>query len=276
MSDLILSDTDSDLSMIESTAKRFVVAGQIAQAMCQASILPEHLRTRKVAGKVEALSLDEIKANCVLIVNQALRWGVDPFAILPSTFVIGGNLGFDGKLIAAIVNKLGGLSKKLSYEFAGEGQNRTVTVSGQLHGEDEPRTVSVTVKDAKTDNAIWTKDPDQKLVYTGATRWARRHCPHVILGIVSDDEPAGEIIDAVSTSSVAIEEPSPAPAKLKVDINGVIERYKQEIAEATDEDSLTRIGDRINAELAIPEPARKDLRASWIARREELTTVAAK
>jgi len=262
MNDISVIDQSADLAMIEATAKRFVIAGQIADAMCQASLLPEHLRCRRSGGKVEQLSTEEIKANCVLIVNQALRWGVDPFAILPSTFVIGGNLGFDGKLIAAIVNKLGGLSRKLSYEFSGEGQNRTVTVSGQLEGEDEPRTVSVTVKDAKTDNAIWTKDPDQKLVYTGATRWARRHCPHVILGIISDDEPAGEIVEGAVTAK---EEP-----KTVVDFASKIDELTRDILDAESEDELLRIADEISRELAMPKQGRDNLRSLWKDKRDEL------
>ena len=132
-----------ELALIESSGRRFVLAGQFAHAMCRASVLPEHLRTRRIDGKVIPLEQDEIEANCVMIANQALRWGVDPFAILPSTYVVGGKLGFDGKLIAAIVNQRGGLKGRLSRSYTGNGDNLTVTVSGTLQGEDEPRTVSI-------------------------------------------------------------------------------------------------------------------------------------
>lgn len=269
MNEMILSSETTDLAFIESTAKRLVVADQIATAMCRASLLPDHLRQERAGGVWKPLDPEQVKANCVLIVNQALRWGVDPFAILPSTFVISGKLGFDGKLIAAIVNKLGGLTKKLSYEFSGSGDGRTVTVSGTMEGESEPRTVSVTVKDAKTDNAIWTKDPDQKLVYTGATKWARRHCPHVILGIISDDEPLGEVIEATSRPRETTQE-AEQPQQSKIDIGAKVEQLRAVIAAADDEDELQRIGDKISAELAIPDADRQALRNSWIKRRAEL------
>lgn len=269
MSEMILSSDATDMAFIEATAKRLIVADQIATAMCRASLLPDHLRQERVGGAWKPLDPEQVKANCILIVNQALRWGVDPFAILPSTFVIQGKLGFDGKLVAAIVNKLGGLTKKLSYEFSGSGDGRTITVSGTMEGELDARTVSVTVKDAKTDNAIWTKDPDQKLVYTGATKWARRHCPHVILGIISDDEPLGEVIEATPRSREVLQEPDEAP-QAKIDINAKIELLRAGIAKSNNEDDLQRVGDKISAELAIPDGDRQTLRNMWIKRRTYL------
>lgn len=266
---MILSSESTDMAFIEATGRRLVVANEIATAMCRASLLPDHLRQERVNGVWKPLDAEQVKANCILIVNQALRWGVDPFAILPSTFVIGGKLGFDGKLVAAIVNKLGGLTKKLSYEFSGSGDGRTITVSGTMEGELDPRTVSLTVKDAKTDNAIWTKDPDQKLVYTGATKWARRHCPHVILGIISDDEPLGEVIEAASRPAIAAADA--VEPKAKIDIGAKIESLRAAIASAQSEDDLQRVGDKISAELAISDADRQALRNVYIKRRAELT-----
>ena len=281
MNDLMTMEPETDITIdvaaMEATLQRFVVADKISTAMCRASILPAHLRTRRVKGEVSDLAPDEVKANCVLIVNQALRWGVDPFAILPSTFVIGGNLGFDGKLIAAIVNKLGGLKQNLRYEFSGQGADRTVTVTATLRNESEPRAVTVRLKDAVTDNDIWKKDPDQKLCYTGATKWARRHCPHVILGIISDDSPV-ETIEGYSVRTepkalperveVAAEEAKMPPKP--VDINAIIISYRDRINAATTTAEMATLGERINAELALPEQARKDLRAVAIDKYNEL------
>jgi len=278
MNEMTLASDTIDLAFIESTAKRLVLADQIATAMCRASLLPDHLRCERIKGEWKPLDPEQVKSNCILIINQALRWGVDPFAILPSTFVVGGKLGFDGKLVAAIVNKLGGLTKRLSYEFSGSGDGRTVTVSGQLEGESEPRTVSVTVKDAKTDNAIWTKDPDQKLVYTGATKWARRHCPHVILGIISDDEPLGEVIDAPSRATWLPKEtvqeplkPQPETPADPIDLSKKVEQLRRAIAAASDEEELQRVADKISAELAMADADRQALRNSYIKRRNEIT-----
>lgn len=270
----LIESKDVDIANVEATARRIAAAGQIADAMFKASVLPEHLRTHKVNGKVEPLSEEQIKANCVMIVSQALRWRVDPFAILGSTFVIHGRLGFDGKLIAGIVNTLGGLSKKLSYEFQGSGDKLTVTVSGTLDGETEPRTLSVSVGEAKTDNDIWKKDPHQKLVYTGATRWARRHCPQVLLGIMTDDaEASGPLTieaDALPKPSNDATTDADEPTE-PIDMVDVIDRYKAEIDAADNADDVKKIGERINAELALTEFARTDLRLLAVRKWKELS-----
>lgn len=169
---------------------RFGRMMMIAETMASASLIPEHLLGRKKGGTMDWFTPEEVRANCFLIVNQAFRWGMDPFAVMPETYVVGGKLGYQGKLIAGLVNSLGNLEERLSYTYSGTKgtPDFTVTVSGKIKGEKEARTVTVRVGDVKTDNGMWTKDPEQKLVYTGATKWTRRHCPEVILGILTDDD----------------------------------------------------------------------------------------
>jgi hypothetical protein len=173
-------EDDSPLAYIMDTAK-FEHCYRIAEAMSRASLIPQHLK----GGTRE-----ETAANCFLVVNQALRWHMDPFLIAPETYAIQGKLGYQGKLVAAVINTRAGLAEKLSYEFSGTKgtDDFTVTVSGRFEGEAQPRTVSVSVGQAKTQNQMWTKDPEQKLVYTGSIRWARRHKPEIIMGVVTDDD----------------------------------------------------------------------------------------
>lgn len=174
---------------------RFNQMMMIAQTMASAALIPDHLIGKKKGGTMEYFTADEIRANCFLIVNQAFRWGMDPFAVMPETYVVGGKLGYQGKLIAALVNSLADLEERLSYTYSGTKgtPDFTVTVSGKIRGEKEARSVTVKVGDVKTDNQMWTKDPEQKLVYTGATKWTRRHCPEIILGILTDDD--AEVIE---------------------------------------------------------------------------------
>jgi len=182
-------EDDSPLAYIMDTAK-FEHCYRIAEAMSRASLIPQHLK----GGTKE-----ETAANCFLVVNQALRWHMDPFLIAPETYSIQGKLGYQGKLVAAVINTRAGLAEKLRYDFSGEKgtDNFSVTVSGRFEGEAEPRTVSVNVGQAKTQNQMWTKDPEQKLVYTGSIRWARRHAPEVIMGVVTDDD-----LDAVKEQAM--------------------------------------------------------------------------
>lgn len=150
-----------------------------AKLMASSSLVPNHLKGR---------SMDETIANMFLVINQALRWRMDPFAVARESYVVSGNLGYQGKLVAAVINCRADLADRLSYSYSGTGQNLTVTVSGRLEGESKPRTIELAVKDAATKNEMWTKDPQQKLAYTGATKWARRHAPEVMLGVMTEDD----------------------------------------------------------------------------------------
>lgn len=158
---------------------RFEQLTRVANLMACASLTPSHLVNN---GGPSA------QANCFLVCNQAMLWQLNPFAVAQETYVVQGKLGYSGKLIAALVNKSGKLAGPLSYTFSGSGDKREITVAGVLQGESEPRVVTLTVGAAKTTNKMWTADPDQKLVYSGATKWARRHMPEVVLGLSTEDD----------------------------------------------------------------------------------------
>lgn len=182
-SSISLAKDYSATSCLFDTA-RFEHMFRIAQAMAQATLIPEHLWKDKQGP----LPFEQVAGNCFLIVNQAVRWGMDPFAVAPETYSARGKLGFQGKLVAAVINTRAGLKERLDYSFTGSGDALTVTVSGAFQDEGKVRTVTLSVKDAKTDNDIWRKDPEQKLIYSGAIKWARRHCPEIILGVLTDDD----------------------------------------------------------------------------------------
>lgn len=182
---------------------RFEHLQRIAALMADASLLPKHLH-----GKGEHARQQSI-ANCFLVVNQALRWKMDPFAILPETYEVGGKLGYQGKLVAALVNSRAGLKANLRYEFNGSGEDRSVRAIGIFDGEEEARDVIVTLRDARTSNDMWRKDPDQKLIYNAAIKWARRHCPEVLLGVLTDDD-----VDRIAEGRAITVESRPAATSL--------------------------------------------------------------
>lgn len=165
---------------------RFEHLLRIASVMAGASLIPDHMWKDKSGN----LPPDMVKGNCFLVVNQAIRWGMDPFAVVPETYVVGGKLGFQGKLVAAVINSRAPITGPLDYEFSGAkgSDSFTVRVFATIKGESKPREIKLSVGDAKTDNSMWKKDPEQKLVYSGATKWARRHCPEVILGVLTEDD----------------------------------------------------------------------------------------
>jgi len=169
---------DATVAVMDSA--RFEQLQRIAMTLAAGTLTPRHLI---VPGDREATI-----ANCFRVANQAIRWGYDPFAVADESYVVHGRLGYQGKLVAAVVNTRARLLGRLSYSFTGEGPKMTVTVSGQFEGEAKPRTVSLSVAQAKTENQMWSVDPEQKLVYSGTIRWARRHCPEVVMGVLTDDD----------------------------------------------------------------------------------------
>ena len=154
----------------------FAQLQRVAKLMSSASLAPAHLRGEGKLG------------DCFLVAAQAFRWRMDPFSVAQHTYVLSGKLGYEGKLIAAVVNSSGKLQGSLDYRYSGSGDQRSVTVSGKLLGDAEPREIVGTVGGWKTSNEQWKKNPDQMLAYRGAREWARRYMPEAVLGIQAEDD----------------------------------------------------------------------------------------
>ncbi|MNM48488.1 RecT family protein [compost metagenome] len=147
---------------------------QLADIMAQANLMPEHLR-----GK---------PGDCLLVVMQAQRWGMDAVSVAQSTAVVRGKLCYEGKLVAAALYAMGAIDGRLRYEFSGTGQNRCVRVTGKPRGTASEQVVEGTVADWQTNNDAWKRQPDDMLVYRGTRQWARRYAPDAMLGVYTPDE----------------------------------------------------------------------------------------
>jgi hypothetical protein len=167
-----------DVIPILDTSK-FEHMQRVARVMAECQYIPEALRKGQP---------DQAMANCFLIVNQAVRWGIDPFALAQTAYVIGGKLAYEGKTIAAVINSDPRLKGRLDYQFSGQGSIRMVTVSGTFRDTGETKTIEGSVATWQTSNGQWKYDPDQMLVYRGSRQWARRWMPDRLLGVYSADE----------------------------------------------------------------------------------------
>lgn len=148
-------------------------AMDLANVMAKAGFLARELQT---------------PGGAMFVIEQAMRWNMSPFAVAMETSFIQGKPMFSGKIVAAATVSTGAVAGRLTYTYDGDGENRRVTVTGTLRGEAEPRSISVVVKDARTNNRVWNTQPDQQLAYHGARVWARRHAPEVMLGVWSPEE----------------------------------------------------------------------------------------
>lgn len=166
-----IKEAPEDMGLVPATMAE---AMQLADMMASARLVPRDLQ--------------KSPADCLQVILQATRWRMDPFAVAQECAVIQGKLMYQGKLVAAVINSRGRLIDRLSYDYDGAGDDRTITVSGRLKGEAEPRTVTVQFRDARTANKIWQTQPDQQLMYHGVRVWARRHAPELMLGVQSPEE----------------------------------------------------------------------------------------
>ena len=148
-------------------------AMDLAKVMAQAGFLAKEVQT---------------PGGAMFVIEQSMRWNMSPFSVAMETSFIQGKPMFSGKVVGAAVVSSGAVSGRLTYTYSGEGDNRTVVVSGHVRGEAEPSTVEVRLKDARTANRMWQTQPDQQLAYHGARVWARRHTPWVMLGVTSPEE----------------------------------------------------------------------------------------
>jgi hypothetical protein len=147
---------------------------RLAKAMSTIPELPKHLH-------------DSV-GTCLMVVDQAMRWRMSPFAVAQHSFNIGGKMGYEGKIMAAAVESMGAIVGGFDYQFEGEGDDRTVTVSATRTGETQPRSMKIRLGDVKTSNEMWKKQPDQQLVYSGSRNWARRWTPAALLGAYAPEE----------------------------------------------------------------------------------------
>jgi hypothetical protein len=190
--------------------------GLVPRSMGEAMELARMMSTAKLVPA----PLQKSPADCLMVIQQAVRWNMDAFAVAQECSVIQGKLMHSGKLVAAVVNSRGNLVDRLSYSYEGAGDQRTITVSGKLRGESEPRVVKVVLGKAKTQNKVWQTQPDQQLMYHGARVWARRHTPELMLGVFSPEE-----FDEPQTPS---RRPPPAAPNVMLPANGGDETPKAE------------------------------------------------
>jgi hypothetical protein len=147
---------------------------QLAELMAKCRLVPQHLQ-----GSI---------SDCVLVLSQAARWRMDPFAVAQATAVVKGKLCFEGKLVAAALVATGAVDGGLDYEFDGEGQGMSITITGVVARTGRSKTLKGTVRGWRTENGQWDKDPQSMLVYRGTRQWCRLFTPETILGVATPDE----------------------------------------------------------------------------------------
>lgn len=150
-------------------------AMEMATLMAGSNFMPKHLR-----GK---------PGDCLAVIMQSSRWGMDPYAVGNKTYFVNDRMAFEAQLVAAVVNSSNVLEGRLIYEWSGSGENLKCKASGKIKGDPEIREREVELKTITTRNSpLWKQDPEQQLAYYTGRAWARLHTPEVLMGVYTTDE----------------------------------------------------------------------------------------
>jgi hypothetical protein len=174
---------------------------QIAGVMARAEgFTPPHL-----IGKTEA---------CFAVVTRAITWKLDPQAVAQSTYQTpGGRIGYEGKLIQAILENSGRLDGNVAYELIGDwskingnfeikksekGKDYAVpkwtradaraggcgvVISAQVKGEAERRTLKFMLEECfPLNSTLWATRPSQQIKYTGCRAFGNTVAPGILMG----------------------------------------------------------------------------------------------
>lgn len=163
--------------------------------------------------------------DCIAITMQSIEWRMNPFLVAQKTQLINGVLAYEDELINAIVNNCAPTTTRLQIEWVGDWDNiigrvkaaESKTVDGDIDtdtvetyikcwtdeeekglsvkvwatiiGEEKPRELTLGMTQVVTKNSqLWVEDPREHIAHLAIKRWARMHCPEVIIGIYTPEE----------------------------------------------------------------------------------------
>jgi hypothetical protein len=238
---------ERSLGFVDDAVRTFEGIQKLAEVMAKMGTMPQHL-----AGK---------PADCFRVVVQAAKWHMDPFAVAECTSLVHGRMCYEGKLVAAVLQSMGAIEGRLTYDITGKGQQASIIVTGTPRGG-KPQALRGSVQEWKTDHkgSPWEKQPETMLVYRGTRQWARMYTPEAILGVYTPDEFDGEPIDVTSTATVRPATPEPArTAGHGVDTGAMSAHIREQIAAKDCDPTLAAMsGETVHApQVEKPAPAAK-------------------
>ena len=199
-------------------------------------------------------------SDCMAIVLQAAQWKMNPYSVAQATHLVSGTLGYEAKLVNAVVQNSGAIRGRFHYEYRGEGAKVECRVGAIPAGETEIVWGEwLSAADVTTKNSpLWKTNPRQQLGYLQVKNWSRQYTPGALLGVYSvdelrDSEPrdmgqAQTVPDeppaASRTESVKSKLKSKARAAPKPDQQATLEPVLAAISAAQDLDQLKAAGEQ--------------------------------
>jgi hypothetical protein len=236
-------------------------------------------------------------SDCTAIAMQAYQWQMNPYAVAQKTHLVNGRLGYEAQLVVAVINSRAPVCERLRYDWEGDWngvngktdkeEKRACTVSCRFVGEAEPRKLRVSMAQVGVRNSpLWVDDPRQQLAYLTAKRWARLHCPDVLLGVYTPDElqefiPVREQATATSSSAIVRDHDTAEDAIIvdttagdqqepEFNVDAAIEHFTQMIGEAATLADLKKLELPIQTTFADHKDAMTTVVSMYNARAKEL------
>ncbi len=158
---------------------------------------------------------------CMAILSRAITWNLDPFAVAQCTYAVKGKIGYEGKLVQAILENSGQLDGPIKYEFFGDwdklrgkfkmqgavgsGERKPqqlwtdddeiglgLKVSAQVKGEVARREEEFFLSEMWPRNStLWIIRPKQQMIYACIRAFSNIAMPGILMGIPFDVDPSG-------------------------------------------------------------------------------------
>lgn len=234
-------------------------------------ITPQHL-----LGQEEA---------CFSVAIDSLNWRLSPSMVARATYQTPeGKIGYEGKLVSAILQQSGALIGGIDYEMIGDWDRVTgkfklqrnektgksypvktytdadeqglgVTVRAQLRNESEPRVFTFMLPQAYPRfSTLWATDPQTQIKYAAIRRFASVATPQLIFGIPFDRDSQLEDITPAGVIDLPGERPRTARAALDSFAGSGAPEQAQQATSGYDEET----GEVTDAVDPTPKPAQPE------------------
>ena len=165
---------------IYGSSDSFKMAYQMAKALSQSTIVPQHFQRNE--------------ANCLVAISQAQKMNIDPFTVMQNMYMIQGKISWKSSFLIAMINASGKYDTELQFEEeekAGEPYScRCWTTKDGRRVDGIKVTMDMAEKEGwtKKNGSKWKTIPGLMLRYRAASFFANLNCPELTSGFYTREE----------------------------------------------------------------------------------------
>lgn len=165
---------------IYGSSDSFKMAYQMAKALSQSTIVPQHFQRNE--------------ANCLVAISQAQKMNIDPFTVMQNMYMIQGKISWKSSFLIAMINASGKYDTELQFEEeekAGEPYScRCWTTKNGRRVDGIKVTMDMAEKEGwtKKNGSKWKTLPGLMLRYRAASFFANLNCPELTSGFYTREE----------------------------------------------------------------------------------------